>query len=195
MLKPFRDFSGYIWQMHHYNERQGTLMTEKTMISRVRDGDTDVRDELAEKYYGDVYRYCVYRTGSVRDAEDLTQETFLRLYRYFEGYSEMQKFKSYLLTIASNVCKDYLSGRHLTAVLDETLAESDPQISDDKMAVRRAVASLPDDQREVIVLYYFNGMKVGDIAQTLGIPLSTVKTRMARGRNKLKQLLIQEGFR
>lgn len=169
-------------------------MTDKVTVRRIRNGESDKKDELAEKYYPDVYRYCVYRTGSMLDAEDLTQETFLRLFRYFDSYDEMQKIKSYILTIASHICTDYLTRHQSNAVLDENIASAGLDISTDKMLVRRAVASLPDDMREAVVLYYYNGMKIREIADLLKIPLSTVKTRLSRGRSRLKQHLITAGF-
>lgn len=127
-------------------------MTDKTLISRIRSGELDNIDILTQKYYDDVYRYCVYRSGSLTDAEDLTQETFLRLFKYIDSYREKQKFKPYLLKVASNVCTDYLNQKnHLGPLpLEEEIA-GEYDLSIEQLLVKSAVCSLPHDMREVII--------------------------------------------
>ena len=161
------------------------------MITRAAGGDDRIRKIIYEKYYDHVYRYCVYRTGSLYDAQDLAQETFLRLYRYTD--LEQKNTKAYVLKVASNLCNDHLSGRTDNAPLDDSIPAG-VEIDDTQQSVRRAVAALPDETRQVIILHYFNGLRLSRIAEIMSIPLSTVKTRLRRGRQKLKQILIQEGF-
>ncbi len=166
-------------------------MTAKNIIQKGIAGDRDARAAIYEKYYGDVYRYCVYRTGSLYDGEDMAQETFLRLYKYSD--IQLTNPKAYILKVASNVCSDHLRSRPSDSELDERIP-ADAEPDEDRLAVRRAIASLPDDAREVIILYYYNGLKLIHISKLLSLPLSTVKSRLVRGRLKLKQILIQEGF-
>lgn len=166
-------------------------MTAKSLIAKSIAGDSDARAAIYQRYYGDVYRYCVYRTGSLYDGEDMAQETFLRLYRYSDV--QISNPKAYVLRIASNVCTDYFRARGNTCELDESIP-ADAEVTEDSETVRRAIAALPDDAREIIILHYYNGLKLTHIAKMLSLPLSTVKSRLVRGRLKLKQILIQEGF-
>ena len=165
-------------------------MTDKSLIARAASGDDRIREIIYEKYYHHVYRYCVYRTGSLHDAEDLAQETFLRLYRYTD--LQHKNTKAYVLKVACNVCNSYFAGRGADQPLDESIPAG-MEVDEEQQAVRRAVAALPDDMRQVIILYYYNDLKLSHIAEILSVPLSTVKTRLRRGRQKLKQILIQEG--
>ncbi|MBQ9079700.1 MAG: RNA polymerase sigma factor [Clostridia bacterium] len=167
-------------------------MTDKRMVVRARDGDSKTREALYKKYYGDVYRYCVYRVGSLYDAEDLTQDAFLRFYRYSDA--DIKNVKAYILKIASNVCSDHLAGRRDSIELDESIPADAEPLNDSQQEVRRAIAALTDEQRQVVILYYYNGLRLARIAEILDVPLSTVKTRLSRARLKLKQLLIQAGF-
>ena len=166
-------------------------MTDKNAIARADGEDDRIRAMIYDKYYDHVYRYCVYRTGSLYDAQDLTQETFLRLYRYAD--LQQKNTKAYVLKVAANLCNDHLSGRTDNAPLDDSIPAG-VEIDQTQQAVRRAVAALPDEIRQVIILHYFNGLRLARIAEILSIPLSTAKTRLRRGRQKLKQILIQEGF-
>lgn len=166
-------------------------MTAKGLIAKGIAGDSDARAAVYQKYYGDVYRYCVYRTVSLYDAEDAAQETFLRLYRYSD--IQIKNPKAYILKVASNVCSYYFRHHSSTCELDESIP-AHMEVDEDQQAVRRAIAALPDDAREIIILYYYNDLKLSHIAEILSLPLSTVKSRLVRGRLKLKQILIQEGF-
>ena len=166
-------------------------MTAKKLIEQGMGGDSDARAAIYQKYYGDVYRYCLYRVGSLYDAEDLAQDTFLRLYRYSD--IRINNLKAYILKVASNACNDYFRSHSPDAELDESIP-AHMEVDEDRQTVRRAIAALPDDAREVIILYYYNDLKLTRIAKMLSLPLSTVKSRLARGRMKLKQILIQEGF-
>ena len=168
-------------------------MTSKNLIASARRGDDRAQAALYEKYYGDVYRYCAYRVGSLHYAEDLAQDTFLRFFRY-NGDTQLKNTKAYILKIASNVCTAYLAGHSNTVELGDSIPATYDDMTDDQMAVRRAISALPDEYREVIILYYYNNLRTSKIAQMMNIPVSTVKTRLARAREKLKTLLIKEGF-
>lgn len=82
-------------------------MNDRTLIWKIQQGQKELLNEIAEKYYDDIYRFCCYLTGQSQDAYDLAQETFLRFIRYVDRY-RYRNLKGYLLTIARNVCMDYL---------------------------------------------------------------------------------------
>lgn len=166
------------------------------LIKRIKSGDRTASDELTRLVYTDVLRFCAYRAKDLSDAEDLTQETFLRLFRYISSYTEKNKFKAYLFRLASNVCNDFYSDGFEAEVLNENLPDTSDDISsrDTAIVVRRAVSSLPASQREAVVLFYFNGLRIKEIADVQRVPSSTVRTRLNRGRTKLKEILTKEGF-
>lgn len=82
-------------------------MDERQWVQAIQKGDKRYLQDIAEKYYDDIFRFCAFQTGSREDAYDMAQETFLRFIRYVEGYHD-RNLKGYLLTIAMNVCRDYL---------------------------------------------------------------------------------------
>src|SRR4029450_11984057 len=184
--------------------------TDEDLVQAFQRGDTAVFDILVQRWdrkiQGAIYRFV----GASEDARDLCQEAFLRAYRGLRTFKKDARFSSWLYQIALNVCRDRLRrrrGRTLVSLdeLDESgqeaavlpgpspleLAEA-RDISD---RVARAVASLPDEQREVIVLKEYQGLTFAEIADVLGVPLSTVKTRLYRGLVQLRQRLEHEGIR
>lgn len=178
------------------------------LIKRIRQGEKQLFGQLVEKYYNDVFRYCYYQTGNEHTAYDCTQETFYHLMRFLENYRERNHFKSYLIRIALNVCKDYFRKKSAhtdkeipysqwidnpeqeTGYANTPLSVNGPeQETLMKLSVREGLMHLAENQREVIVLYYYQGYKLREIASLTGVPLSTVKTRLYTGTEKLKQYL------
>ena len=82
-------------------------MEDKELIYKIQHGNKELLEILIEKYYDDIYRFCYYKTGNSSLSYDLTQETFLKLIKYIGTYKHRRKFKSYLITIAMNVCNTY----------------------------------------------------------------------------------------
>lgn len=184
-------------------------MKDYELIKRIRQGEKQLFGQLVEKYYDDVFRYCYYQTGNEHTAYDCTQETFCHLMRFLENYRERNQFKSYLIRIALNVCKDYFrrnSSRISREVsYDQWTEETGPGDSPTsplpsargpeqeallRLSVREGLMHLSESQREVIILYYYQGYKLREIAGLTGVPLSTVKTRLYAGTEKLKDYLI-----
>lgn len=187
-------------------------MQDYELIKRIRQGEKQLFGQLVEKYYDDVFRYCYYQTGNEHTAYDCTQETFYHLMRFLDNYRERNHFKSYLIRIASNVCKDYFrktSRRTVREVSYNQWADNDEPMENHvnvpssvggseqdsllKLSIREGLMQLPEAQREVIVLYYYQGYKLREIASLTGVPLSTVKTRLYTGTEKLKHYLKEEG--
>lgn len=187
-------------------------MQDYELIKRIRQGEKQLFGQLVEKYYDDVFRYCYYQTGNEHTAYDCTQETFYHLMRFLDNYRERNHFKSYLIRIASNVCMDYFRKNSRSTVrevsYDQWADNNEPekgcvdappsaggleQESLLKLSIKEGLMHLPESQREVIVLYYYQGYKLREIADITGVPLSTVKTRLYTGTEKLKQYLTEEG--
>lgn len=236
-------------------------MDERQWVQAIQKGDKRYLQDIAEKYYDDIFRFCAFQTGSREEAYDMAQETFLRFIRYVEGYHE-RNLKGYLLTIAMNVCRDYLrrKGREDAVTVrcgedwqwDDAVAASgsarrrrrsvtdgpvgtewsqrDGDIilggaerkqgttwkpglvgagtewnqsdnperhaveADVHQRLMQALAQLPDIQRETILLHYLYDMKYREIGRLTDASVSTVKSRVRQGMEKLQGILQREDF-
>ena len=171
-------------------------MEDKQLIKRIQRGELDLLDCLIEKYYNKIYSFCFRKTGNSTTAYDLTQEVFLKLVRYINTYVDKQKFQSYLFTIALNICNDYYRNNRMT---DEDIGDTEivspiDRISDFETAdvVKAALNTLPDIQKDVIILRYYHDMKVREIAKIVGASIPTTKSRLKQGIDKLRITLGEE---
>lgn len=171
-------------------------MNDRTLIHEIQKGNKELLGEVARRYYGDIYRFCAYLTGNVQDAADLAQETFCRFIRYVDGY-RFRNLRAYLYAVARNACMDYFRAREIHVPLEDA-----PQAAEAETGFARAelesdlfvlLQKLNSTQREAILLYYYEELKLTDIARMTGAPLSTVKSRIRQGLGKLKKLCEQEG--
>lgn len=173
-------------------------MEDRELIQKIQAGQKEYLNEIAEKYYDDIYYFCCYQTGNRDDAYDLAQDTFLRFIRYIEHY-KYQNLKGYLLTIAMNLCRNYLSEKTqvlkkagLTGVPErETRSHSHPEHS---LILSEALRRLPDIQREAVLLHHFYGYKNREIAHMTGASYAAVKSRIRQGLTRLQELLNKEDF-
>lgn len=176
-------------------------MQDWEIIKRIRQGEKQLFEQLALKYYDEVFRYCWYCTEDEQAAYDCTQETFLRLMRFLDSYTEKNRFKPYLLRIALNICRDYFRQRNRTNISYEELTEEHihpyQAKSEDSvlngMQIQAALMKLSEVHRETIILYFYYGYKQREIARITGVPLSTVKTRLRTAAERLRNILAQEG--
>lgn len=176
-------------------------MEDREMIRRIQNGQKEYLNQIAEKYYNDIYYFCCYQTGSLEDAYDLAQDTFLRFIRYVDNY-KYQNLKGYLLTIAMNLCRNYIREKALTPEEPDSLhTQKEPvcmKISNSRtehsMLLADALRSLPDVQREAVLLHHFYGYKNREIARMTGASYAAVKSRVKQGLRKLQNLLNKEDF-
>lgn len=200
-------------------------MDERQWIHAIQKGDKQYLQDIVEKYYDDIFRFCTFQTGSREDAYDLTQETFLRFIRYVEGY-HYRNLKGYLLTIAMNLCRDHLTEksrrREREISFDQEINSDDPseshslwdiyqpseavagrteespesklEESDIHDRLVEALSCLPQMQREVLLLHYLYDMKYREIARLTGVSVSTVKSRVKQGTEKLRTVMKREDF-
>ena len=170
------------------------------MIMRIKQGERELLEVLAKRYYQDIFRFCWYRAGSEEAAWECTQETFLRMIRFLGGYKDRNRFKAWLLAIAVNVCADYFRGR--AAVFeDEGLLEEMPSEPaegnqfhrvEERDRVMKALSCLPQYQRETVILRFYYDLKVREIAKITGVGIPTAKSRLRQGMEKLREILGSE---
>jgi RNA polymerase sigma-70 factor (ECF subfamily) len=175
-----------------------------TEIAQLRRGDLDALSSLLTRYQNRLYRYLLRMVRQPAEAEDLFQQTWLRVAEKIHSYDQRRNFEAWLFTLARNLAIDHLrrlrpesldepsgndaSGEsaaarlvsHDTPALDRVLArERSSRLSD-------ALEMLPVVQREVLTLRFEEEMKLEEIAEILGTPLSTVKTRLRRALERLR---------
>ncbi|MEX2238466.1 MAG: sigma-70 family RNA polymerase sigma factor [Dehalococcoidia bacterium] len=179
------------------------------LAARAQNGDLAAFNELVLTYQQQVYNLALRMLSSPAAAEDVTQDAFISAYRRIDTYRG-GNFKAWLLRIATNACYDVLRqrGRRPATSLDGMFEESDaPPIADPHAAspeleaerkevaaaVQRALSQIPADQRAAIILCDLQGLAYEEIAVTLDVNIGTVKSRINRGRARLRELLTSTG--
>lgn len=170
-------------------------------MASVADGSSDALEALVYRYKQRLFNYLARMSGSRSDADDLFQETFLRVYKHRSRYDRTARFRPWLYQIATNVSKDHQKymrlRRHASldartddgTALGDRIADPAPgpaaqaAMRDVREALERAVGNLPDHQRSVFLMARYEGLKYDEIAESLDIPVGTVKSRMNKAVN------------
>ena len=176
---------------------------ELELMRRVRASDEAALAALMERWEVPVKSVIARLVFNARDAEELAQETFVRVWQYRERYEPGRPGKPWLLGIAVNLARNRLRWwRRRPAISLEEWTETPEaagattpegkaalERAERAVAVREAIAELPTDLREALVLFEYEEMSQADIATALGVTVKTVETRIARARTKLKASL------
>jgi RNA polymerase sigma-70 factor (ECF subfamily) len=183
--------------------------TDEELVAAFQRGDVSAFDTLVSRWdrkiQGAIYRVV----GATEDSRDVCQEVFLKAYRALGTFKREARFSSWLYQIALNACRDRLRrrrGRAQVSLDDASLTAHEPlqggpsaldlvEAQDLARAVQAAMAALPHEQREVIALKEYQGLTFVEIAETLDVPVSTVKTRLYRGLGQLRHQLERQGVR
>ena len=169
------------------------------LLRRFVDGDINAFEAIFRQAEQDTYRWLLRMVRDPAIAEDLVVETFWRVYRSRATFDWRQSLQPWVRRIATNVARDYLRRRPLEVELPEALPQrpqGDPAVSEDiRTKVRQAVASLPPKHRIVVMLALVEGQAHREIAEALGIPVGTVKSRLFHAvrllRRKLQRLGVE----
>ncbi|QOK26368.1 RNA polymerase sigma factor SigW [Cytobacillus oceanisediminis] len=179
----------------------------KKRIKQVLKGDQDAYAEVVEIYKDKVFQICYRMLGNRHEAEDIAQEAFLRAYVNIASFNIDLKFSTWLYRIATNLCIDRIRKKKPDYYLDAEVAGMDglnmySQIASDarlpeedveslelQETIQREISKLPEKYRSVIVLKYIEELSLNEISETLDLPLGTVKTRIHRGREALRNQL------
>jgi RNA polymerase sigma-70 factor (ECF subfamily) len=182
--------------------------SDEELVEACQAGEASAFDVLVGRWE-DRIRGAAYRfLGSQDEARDVAQETFLKAYRGLAGFKREARFSSWLYQIATNLCRDRLRRRKVRPQVSlEALEETGPVLvesgrgaherlleRDLAEAVRRAIHTLSEEQREVVILKEYQELTFLEIAQALDVPVSTVKTRLYRGLLQLRLRLESEGI-
>lgn len=186
---------------------------DDALMVRLQGGDARAFDELYERYQSPLWGYFFRNTRDSQLAEDLAQETFLKLHSRFWDYLPSGRFKGWLFRIAHNLLVDDVRRKSHDALLhaskhqakdddDHMQRIADDLLPPDVVVERQEVAKLierlldeiPADQRETFTLHHFQDLSLPDIADAMDVPLATCKSRLRLAREKLSEKLVLRGF-
>ena len=170
-------------------------MSDDELIERIRRGDGDAAEELVRRYYGPILRYCRFWCGSREKAEDLTQETFLRLFDALSRYDRRGRFKSYLYTIADRLCIDESRKLRQYPLEDqEALADDRDDMGrvEDRAEAAALLGCLPAEQKRAVVLRYAEQLTFRQIAAVTGCSLRTAQSRVRSALRRMREVKDRE---
>jgi RNA polymerase sigma-70 factor (ECF subfamily) len=185
---------------------------EKQLAEQANKGDSDAFVQLVDLYKDKIFHLGFRMLGNSHEAEDIVQETFLRVYTNLHRYDDSHKFSTWIYRIGTNICIDRLRKRKGTYSLDaethdgegvegyallasqENTPENQLLVSEAQKHIREVIDKLPEKYKSVIVLRYMHDLSLQEISDVLQMPVTTIKTRVHRGREYLRQKMDREKY-
>ena len=167
------------------------MIKHDAIDKKIKNGDKEGLYIAFDAYYDRIYGYCYRHVNHRETAQDLTQEVFLRVLLHLEKYRHYGKFENYLYVIARNLCRDYYRKRHVLSLEDLELQEEERGFTrtEEQLVIEQALKKLSEQEREIILLRFYQDLKIKDIAKILGLKLSTVKYHLKRAQERLEDEL------
>ncbi|MER3473590.1 MAG: hypothetical protein C4335_06050 [Armatimonadota bacterium] len=179
------------------------------LVARCKGNDLTAFDEIVERYQHKIYRYVKRLVGNETDAEDITQEVFLKALHSLHGFREESTLQTWLFRIATNLCRDTIrrrqrekgwlplwrstDGEEEEGAIDlpDTREEPERLLLQEELSkvLHEAIDRLPIAMRQVIVLHDIESLSYEEVAQSLGVPVGTVKSRLFHARARLRDAL------
>ncbi|HEU5139780.1 MAG TPA: RNA polymerase sigma factor [Bacillales bacterium] len=180
------------------------MITEKIMIEESVKGDQTVFETSIHQYYPAILGYLERLLKDRQKAEDLVQETFVKLLRQLRDRSTPDHVSAWLYRVAANLCRDYWKSagyQKEQQVLDQLKDQKDEQMQVVELCERRETREemlsllneLPEMQREIVILRYYNELKLYEVAEVIGCPIGTVKSRLFYALRLLKSRMEENG--
>lgn len=201
-------------QTVEYAQVMRLTRSDRDLVERCRDRDGAAFNEVVDRYKTKVYNYLFRMMGNAADAEDLTQEVFVRLYTSLDSFRSQASLSTWLFRIAGNLCIDHFrrakKHRAVAFSLDEPLERDNSEggggqthevadmtyephrvaeRAEATQQIQQALGQLPEKLRAVLILHDIEGMPYEEIAQVVDCPLGTVKSRLFNARLQLRQRL------
>lgn len=187
-----------------------TEVSEKKIIEKVLGGDANAFEELVLKYEKTVYNLALRMVGDRDDAFDMTQEAFIKAYGSLSSFRGDSKFSVWIYRIATNVCLDFLRSKSRKQQVSLTVSDDDEDAQLDipdpssapeqqlmqkisMQSVEEGLKTLPDKQRQILVMRELCGMSYAEIGKALSLEEGTVKSRIFRARKRLCTFLLDSG--
>ena len=172
---------------------------DKLLVERAQNGDSGAFNLLMKRWQGRIYRVAYRYFADSDDAKEITQKTFITIYRKLDTLAEPGKFSSWIYRVANNLCLDELkrAGRRKSQPLEHVAETSNGNGTPEKdlesqelgEILQKALMLLPDEQRVVVILKEFEGLKFREIAEILDESENTIKSRMYYGLRSLREIL------
>lgn len=174
---------------------------EQILIQRILAGEQEVFASIVEDYKNMVFALFMRSLGNRETAEDLTQEVFVKAFRFLKSFRSEAKFSTWLTRIALNTLRSHMRSKQfkrdrLSDAYDSTLHEQSSEHPDKEHSMRerlrlmqRALADLSDKDREVLLLCAMEGRTYGEAAEILELPLGTVRSRLSHARTRVRKLM------
>lgn len=183
-------------------------VNDDLLIEQTLAGDREAFGKLALKYQDRVFNLALPIVGNPEDALDVTQETFVQALTHLEGFRRSSRFYTWLYRIAYNCAVGALRRRRRTTSIDAFVEEfgdsfeadidapdAQSRRADDARVLNAALQRLPDEYREPLSLREIQGASYDEIAEALGVPIGTVRSRLHRARAALREILERAGYR
>jgi len=177
------------------------LQNEKILLAKAKNGDLRAFEKILSFYEKSVFNYLYRIAGQKQDAEDLTQETFIKIYKSLKTVDPEKNFKSWLFKIATNTAYDWLrkkkSDLNCLSLTSHSYSET---INDDHaylnienaLDFKKLIEKLSPIHRSVLMLHYYNDLSYKEISEALSLPLNTVKTHLYRAKRALLSIIKNE---
>ena len=183
-------------------------MEDKLLIQRAIRGDGDAFELLAKQYQGRIYALALRISQNESDAFDIAQDVLVKLYIHLPSFKFRSAFSTWVYTMTRNTALDFLRKRREAVSIDEISEQAlgiagapdgtDPEATcmqeERRAGIAAAINELAADYRRVLVLRDIDGYSYEEIADIVGISLGTVKSRLFRGRNSLREMLRERGL-
>ena len=176
------------------------MQEENQWIQEVLAGDKQAYAHIINKYKTPLYGTILRMTRNPHDAQDLVQEAFIKVYQQLEKYNGTGSFSSWLYRVAINHCMDgFRKKRYQQSEIDEEMVvnPNHPEViflkKEKNRQLERLIATLPEDERLIILLRYMNELSYDEISEMVDIPLSTVRNKLHRAKKKMRKTVKREG--
>jgi RNA polymerase sigma factor (sigma-70 family) len=172
-------------------------VADEEFVASALAGSSDAFDTLVARHHAGIFNLAFHYVRNREEANDVAQIVFMRAYQHLRSFRRNRSFTRWILTIARNASLDALRRRRrpeTIELLQPTLLPGPEEAliqRDDAYRVRAAVDALPERFRAAITLHYFAGLNYRESAETLGVPLGTIKTLISRGKRRIGKALIQ----
>ena len=162
------------------------MLSDDKLVEQIRLGNENAAEELIKRYYTSILRYCKWHCSDLEKAEDLTQETFLKLFKNLFEYKGKKKFKAYLYTIANHLCIDESRRVQFSSLEEAKNIEheyKDIVQLEEREEISYLLSFLSSEQREAVILRFGEQLEFQEIAKVMGCNMRTAQSRV---RNALK---------
>ncbi len=173
---------------------------DRNILTKASLGDITAFERILYFYEKAVYNYCLRVLKDSSNAKDITQETFIKVYKHHKEIDPDKNMKTWIFTIATNAMYDLFRSKKRKREISleeniETIDMSSSYYTEEGIVrdVENALFQIKPEYREAILLFYQQGFSYNDIAEILGIPINTVKTHISRGKQQLKEKLQEYG--